>query len=52
MQRIATLSVVTLVLATGPAWAGCDYPDEPTTPNAEEMTIDEFSTDKTTALPV
>lgn len=42
MQRIATLSVMTLVLAGGAAWAGCDYPDEPTTPNAEEMTIDEF----------
>ena len=42
MQRIATLSVMTLVLAGGAAWAGCDYPDEPTTPNAEEMTLDEF----------
>ena len=42
MQRIATLSVMTLVLAGGAAWAGCDYPDEPTTPNAEKMTLDEF----------
>ena len=42
MQRIATLSVLTLVLAGGAAWAGCDYPDEPTTPNAEQMTLDEF----------
>lgn len=42
MQRIATLSVMTLFLASGAAWAGCDYPDEPTTPDAEKMTIDEF----------
>lgn len=42
MQRIATLSVMILFLASGAAWAGCDYPDEPTTPNAEEMTLDEF----------
>ena len=42
MQRIATLSVMTLVLAAGAAWAGCDYPDEPTTPDAEKMTLDEF----------
>lgn len=42
MQRIATLSVMTLVLAGGAAWAGCDYPDEPTTPDAENMTLDEF----------
>ena len=42
MQRIATLSVMTLVLTGGTAWAGCDYPDEPTTPNANEMTLDEF----------
>lgn len=42
MQRIATLSVITLFLASGAAWAGCDYPDEPTTPDAEKMTIDEF----------
>ena len=42
MQRIATLTAATLLLASGPAWAGCDYPDEPTTPNAAEMTLDEF----------
>ena len=42
MLRIATISVITLVLASGAAWAGCDYPDEPTTPNANEMTLDEF----------
>lgn len=42
MQRIATLSVITLLLASGAAWAGCDYPDEPTTPNANKMTLDEF----------
>ena len=42
MQRIATLSVLTLLFAGGAAWAGCDYPDEPTTPNANEMTLDEF----------
>ena len=42
MQRIATLAAMTLVLAGGAAWAGCDYPDEPTTPNAEKMTLDEF----------
>ena len=42
MQRIATLTAATLLLASGAAWAGCDYPDEPTTPNAAEMTLDEF----------
>ena len=42
MQRIATLSAITLLLASGAAWAGCDYPDEPTAPNAEEMTKDEM----------
>lgn len=42
MHRIATLATMTLVLAGGAAWAGCDYPDEPTTPSAEEMTLDEF----------
>lgn len=42
MQRIATLSVMMLLLAGGAAWAGCDYPDEPTTPNANEMNLDEF----------
>ena len=42
MQRIATLAAMTLVLAGEAAWAGCDYPDEPTTPNAEKMTLDEF----------
>ena len=42
MQRIATISVMTLLLASGTVWAGCDYPDEPTTPNANEMTLDEF----------
>lgn len=42
MQRIATLSALTLMLACGAAWAGCDYPDEPTTPNGEEMTLEEF----------
>ena len=42
MKGIATLSVMTLLLAGGAAWAGCDYPDEPTTPNANEMTLDEF----------
>ena len=42
MQRIATLTAMTLLLASGAAWAGCDYPDEPTTPNAEKMTLEEF----------
>ena len=42
MQRIATLTTVTLLLASGPVWAGCDYPDEPTTPNAQEMSLEEF----------
>ncbi len=42
MQRIATLTALSLLLAAGPAWPGCDYPDEPVTPNAEEMTLDEF----------
>ena len=42
MQRIATLAAATLLLASGAAWAGCDYPDEPTMPNATEMTLDEF----------
>ena len=42
MHRIATLSAITLLLASGAAWAGCDYPDEPTAPNAEEMTKDEM----------
>ncbi len=42
MQRIATLTALSLLLASGPAWSGCDYPDEPATPNAEEMTLEEF----------
>ena len=42
MQRIATLTALSLLLVSGTAWAGCDYPDEPTTPNAEEMTLEEF----------
>ncbi|WP_446831072.1 hypothetical protein [Candidatus Foliamicus sp.] len=42
MQRIATLAALSLLLAGGSAWAGCDYPDEPTTPNAEDMTLEEF----------
>ena len=42
MQGIATLSVMTLLLAGGAAWAGCDYPDEPTTPDANTMNLDEF----------
>lgn len=42
MQRIATLVATTLLLAGGAAWAGCDYPDEPTTPDAEKMTLEEF----------
>ncbi len=42
MQRIATLTAMSLLLACGPAWAGCDYPDEPTTPDAAEMTLEEF----------
>ena len=44
MQRIVTLTAATLLLASGAAWAGCDYPDEPNMPNAEEMTLDEFKT--------
>ncbi|MCY4156693.1 MAG: hypothetical protein OXF66_04560 [Gammaproteobacteria bacterium] len=42
MQRIATLTALSIMLAGGAAWAGCDYPDEPTTPNAAEMTLEEF----------
>lgn len=42
MQRIATLTAMTLLLASGAAWAGCDYPDEPRMPDAEEMTLEEF----------
>lgn len=42
MQRIATLTAITLLLASGQVWAGCDYPDEPTTPDAAEMTLEEF----------
>ena len=42
MQRIATLAALSLLLAGGSAWAGCDYPDEPTTPNAQDMTLEEF----------
>ena len=42
MQRIATLTAATLLFASGTAWAGCDYPDEPTMPNAAEMTLEEF----------
>ena len=42
MKRIATLAALSLLLAGGSAWAGCDYPDEPAAPNAEEMTLDEF----------
>ena len=44
MQRIATLMAATLLVASGAAWAGCDYPDEPARPNASEMTLDEFKT--------
>ena len=42
MQRIATITAMSLFLAGGAAWAGCEYPDEPTAPNAEEMTKDEM----------
>lgn len=42
MQRIATLTALSILLAGGTAWAGCDYPDEPATPNAEDMTLEEF----------
>ena len=42
MQRIATLSVISLILAGGSAWAGCDYPDEPKNLDAEEMTLAEL----------
>lgn len=42
MQRIATLIATTLLLASGAAWAGCDYPDEPKTPDAEKLTLEEF----------
>ena len=42
MQRIVTLTALSLMLAGGAAWAGCDYPDEPTPPAAEEMSLDEF----------
>ena len=42
MQGIATLTALSLLLAGGAAWAGCDYPDEPIAPNAEEMTIEEI----------
>lgn len=42
MHRIATLTAMTLLLASGAAWAGCDYPDEPKAPDAEEMTLEEF----------
>ena len=42
MQRIAILAALSIMLAGGAAWAGCDYPDEPAMPNAEEMTLEEF----------
>ena len=43
MQGIATLTALSLMLAGGAAWAGCDYPDEPTTPDAETMNLEEIS---------
>lgn len=42
MQRIATLIATTLLLASGAAWAGCDYPDEPKTPDGAKLTLEEF----------
>lgn len=42
MQRIAALAALSLMLAGGVARAGCGYPDEPATPKAEEMEIEEF----------
>jgi len=42
MQRIAILTGLSIMLAGGAAWAGCDYPDEPAMPSAAEMTLEEF----------
>lgn len=42
MQRFATLTAMILLLASAAARAGCDYPDEPVTPDASKMTLEEF----------
>lgn len=42
MQRIAPLTALSFLLASGAAWAGCDYPDEPSTPDAAEATVEEL----------
>lgn len=42
MQRIAPLIALSFLLTSGAAWAGCDYPDEPATPDASNATEEEL----------
>ena len=42
MQRVAAITSMALILAGGTAWAGCEYPDEPTTPDASKATVEEM----------
>lgn len=41
-KKIVEITALALFLTTGSAWAGCEYPDEPSAPDASKATVEEL----------